>query len=373
MKRFSCVAAALGVLVLAANPTSLRAHEDAESACSGTTQTAELAAARAELQASPDALAVRLKVSDLLLNAGCYHEAVDLLETGERQHPHNPDLQNRLTHARSMLREKIYFEGMDQVAASAQQRRQLFRCMQLGDIQACDEAQAAAPGNAEIAMAKGDALQAANRIDDAIAAYSHAVTVVPGNALLNSKLQSAQSRRQSLMRTCQADGGESALEACQAVLNKGSASELEVTLRIALLQQSIHQSAQALDTYIAANALQPGNRSVALAILALLESTQRQDALGLQARGSSLMTLGRPAEAVGVFQQAAALAPGLPNISAQLTAAQDQARAEVAVPPAVTSPSARAIAHEARPHKVSDVVTTPPPAYSNDEPATRSN
>lgn len=348
--------------------------------CTTTGQQPDIIAARVELQQAPDALALRLKLGDLLLNAGCYHEAVDVLEAAEVLHPRDPEVQHRLTYARSMLREKVYFEGMDQAEATAELRRRQFRCTQLDDLQACDDAQTGAPGNVDVALAKGGALLKANRIDDAIAVYTRGLQFAPGNALLASSLQSARSRRQALTQKCADEDGEPALQACQAVLIKGSANEFEVTLRIALLQQSVHQPAAALDSYIAANALQPGNRSVALAILALLDSTQRQDALALLARGSSLTTLGRAGEALAGLRQAAALAPGLPDIQKQLAVAEAQARvgdpaqADTAtLEDARMAVGRRVVAPTPTPVGVSERVSVPHPSYSNDEPATRSN
>jgi tetratricopeptide (TPR) repeat protein len=380
MRHVARVAAGVATVLLMAGSPAVRAQSESDSLCAGARQRPDVVAARVELQQAPDALGVRFKLGDLLLNGGCYHDAVDVLEAGEILHPHNAELQYRLTRARSMLKEKAYFDGVDRAEASAELRRQSFRCMQLADPQACDAAQAAAPGNADIALGKGNALLKANRIDDAISAYSHAAQLSPGNALIASKLQSARAQRQGLMQKCTGESGESALQACQSVLAIGSPSEFDVRLRIALLQQNAHQPAQALDSYIAANSLQPGDKSVALAILALLDSTQRRDALGLEARGSALMTLGRTAEALAALRQAATLAPGLPDVQKQLAAAEAQGRVEAADQAdaarrdkAVVRTAPRATASKPVPVKVSETTNPPRPSFSNDEPASSSN
>jgi len=134
--------------------------------------------------------------------------------------------------------------------------------------------------------------------------------------------------RQALLKRCTDGDGDAALQACKSVLVKGAPNEFETTVRIALLQQSANQTSQALDSYIAANSLRHGDKGVALAILALLQSTQRKDAIALAAQGSSLVTLGRAHEALAALQQAKALEPELPDIDQQIKTAEVQARTE---------------------------------------------
>jgi tetratricopeptide (TPR) repeat protein len=136
-------------------------------------------------------------------------------------------------------------------------------------------------------------------------------------------------------------------------------------VRIALLQQSTNQAAQALDSYIAANSLRHGDKEVALAILALLESTQRKDAIALAARGSSLVTLGRAHEALPPLRQAKALEPKLPDIDQQIKTAEALTRTESTV-------------HKERPAQMAAVsaemeAIPEPQNFSNEAEATRSN
>jgi Flp pilus assembly protein TadD len=134
---------------------------------------------------------------------------------------------------------------------------------------------------------------------------------------------------------------------------------------MALLQQSTNQASQALDSYIAANSLRHGDKGVALATLALLQSTQRKDAIALAARGSSLVTLGHAHEALAALRQAKALEPGLPDIDQQITTAETLARTE-------------STAQKERPAQVALVsaeaeAMLEPPKFSNVAEATRSN
>jgi hypothetical protein len=135
-------------------------------------------------------------------------------------------------------------------------------------------------------------------------------------------------------------------------------------VRIAALQQSTNQASQALDSYIAANSLRHGDKGVALAILALLQSTQRKDAIALAARGSSLITLSRAHEALAPLRQAKALEPELPDIDQQIKTAEALARTESTVHKEQTQVAAVSAEAEAM---------VKPQDFSNVAEATRSN
>jgi tetratricopeptide (TPR) repeat protein len=354
------LAAASGIL---AAPCAY-AHGNSDPVCTTAGQQPEVIAARTDLQRSPDVLPKRLHLADLLLNAGCFDEAIHALEAGEAGNPRSSDLRYRLTRARSMLKEKEYFEGIDEAEASARLRRNVLRCTQLSDVDACDAVLSVQPASADIVLAKGNALAKAGRNDDAIAVYTQAAQLAPDNTAIAAKLQAAQAQRQANQGRCMDGTGEAALQACEAILVKGAPNEFDLTVRIANLQQSSNRVPQSLDTYIAANALRPGDKSVALAILALIDSTQRRDAVALAARGSALLTLGRPAEAVASLRQAYALAPTWPNVASDLAMAESLSKESE--PRTVV---ARANAGAPR-------VAEPPPrrtSYSNLQPASRAN
>lgn len=339
------------------------AHGNSDPVCTTAGQQPDVIAARSDLGRTPDVLSKRLHLADMLVNAGCFDEAIHVLEAGEASNPRNSDLQFRLTRARSMMKEKEYFEGIDSAEAAARLRRNVLRCTQLSDLDACDAVLSVQPGNADIVLAKGNALAKAGKPDDAIAAYTQAVQLAPNNTAAAAKLQQATAQRQASQSRCMDGSGEAALTACQAILVKGAPNEFDLTVRIANLQQATNQVPQSLDSYIAANALRPGDKSVALALLPLLDSTQRKDAIALAARGSALLTLGRPAEAVAPLRQAYALAPTWPDIAKQLAAAE-------------------ALTKDAQPRVVASVdasrkpVEAPAPrrtSYSNLQPASRAN
>jgi tetratricopeptide (TPR) repeat protein len=336
---------------------SAHAHESGkEGACAASTQRPAIVSARESLQRAPDALKVRLGLADLLIEADCYDEAVHVLEDGSKLHEGNQELATRLRRARSFINERQFFDGLDKAEMEAKLSRQVLRCTRFAEIEACDQALAIKPDNVAAVVARGDALLQAQRPIEALDAYRRATTLDPANAELTKKLTNAQSLRRTVEQRCMSEDGEAALGACQSILAKGAANEFDLLRRIGVLQQAANQPAKALDTYIVANSLRRGDKAVALAIVALVESTGRSDALALAARGSSLVAVGRVREGIASMQRALTLAPGLPGLGDQVVAAERRLRQEERM-------------RESQPL----VAATPTRTYSNLQPASRSN
>jgi tetratricopeptide (TPR) repeat protein len=360
------VAALLLLTLLTLLASSRVAFAASESTCvNGGQQNPDIAAGKTALQRSPTQLGKRMELAKLLEKAGCYDEAVHLLEEGQKYNPFNPTLLFSLRRARNMVKEEHYLEGIDQAEASARLNRKMERCTREREVAACDEVLSQQPNNTNILIAKGDALVEAHRPAEASKAYVRASELAPNNTALTRKLQALQSQRQALLKRCTDGDGDAALQACKSVLVKGAPNEFETTVRMALLQQSTNQASQALDSYIAANSLRHGDKGVALAILALLQSTQRKDAIALAARGSSLVTLGRAHEALAPLRQAKALEPELPDIDQQIKTAEALARTESTL-------------HKEQPTQVAAVsaeaeAMVEPQNFSNAAEATRSN
>jgi tetratricopeptide (TPR) repeat protein len=356
------VAALLLLTLLVSNRVAVAAGES--NCVNSGQQSPDIAALKTALLRSPNQLGKRLELANLLEKAGCYDEAVHFLEEGRQYNPYNPTLLFSLRRARNKVEEEHYREGIDRAEAGDRLNRKMERCTGEHEVAACDEVLSQQPNNAKILTAKGDALVNAHRLAEASKAYIRASELAPNNTALTGKLQALQSHRQALMKRCTGGDGDAALQACKSVLVKGAPNEFEITVRMALLQESTNQASQALDSYIAANSLRHGDKGVALAILALLQSTQRKDAIALAARGSSLVTLGRAHEALAPLRQAKALEPELPDIDQQIKAAEALARTE-------------STAHKERPTQMAAVSEAEgpvePPSFSNVAEATRSN
>ena len=368
MRRLSRIVPSVAALLLLILLASSRVAVAAESTCvDGGQQNPDIAAGKTALQRSPTQLRKRMELANLLEKAGCYDEAVHLLEEGQKYNPYNPTLQFSLRRARNMVKEERHLEDVDQAEAAVRRNRKMERCTREGEVAACDEVLSQQPNNTKILIAKGDALMKAHRPAEAWKAYIRASELAPEDTALTSKLQALRSQRQALLKRCTDGDGDAALQACKSVLVKGAPNEFEITVRMALLQQSSNQASQALDSYIAANSLRHGDKGVALAILALLQSTQRKDAIALAARGSSLVTLGRAHEALAPLRQAKALEPELPDIDQQIKTAEALARTESTVHKEHERPAqVAAVSAEAE--------AVPEPRYfSNVAEATRSN
>lgn len=306
-----------------------------------------VAAARAELAAAPDSLNARFELADALVEANCYDAAVHALEEGEPLHPRSTELAAKLRTTRSLVSEQAYFAGKEQAELAAKVSRNLLRCSKLGDLNACDEALKLKPDDVEILSGKGDALLKASRPAQAEQVYRHAKQVAPDNARVATQLAAAQAQRQTALSLCQKASGDPALQACEGALLQGSDDEFAIHSRMALLYQQRNQPAPALASYIAANAVKPGDRGVALGIVALTDSSPRNDAMALAARGSALLTLRRGNDALLALRQAQALAPALPEIRAQIAQATKLAAAEpkaAGTVPGAGSPAAVSVA-----------------------------
>jgi tetratricopeptide (TPR) repeat protein len=316
------------VLGLAALRTVMADAGHATASCQIDSQPKTVTDAWAALKRDPDDLARQLAVADALIDQGCYKEAVPVLEAGLTQRPRSSELQSRLRAARSMLSEEHFFEGLGNAQEAAKLQHSVMRCTKLSDVGACDDALHLKPDDPQLLIAKGDALAHGGRPTDAILVYLHAGGLLPGDEVVKAKLAAAESQRESLVSQCEGNADAAAADACQAALLRGSQDEFTLLRRRGILLQSFDKPQQALDAFIAANVLKQDDKSVALAIVALTDSTGRRDALALAARGSSLLTLGRATEALQTLRQAEALAPALPKIRTEVAQAEQAAREE---------------------------------------------
>ncbi|HTB86611.1 MAG TPA: hypothetical protein VK743_01595 [Steroidobacteraceae bacterium] len=365
------VAALLLLTLLAASRVAVAASE---STCTKSgQQNSDISARRSALQRSPTLLGTRIELANLLEKAGCYDEAVHALEEGQKYNPYNPTLLFSLRRARNLVKEEHHLEDVDQAEAGARLNRKIERCTREHEVAACDEVLSQQPNNTKILIAKGDALMKEHRGAEAWKAYLRASELAPNDTALGSKLQALRSARQALLKRCNDGDGDAALQACKSILVKGAPNEFETTVRIALLQQSTNQASQALDSYIAANSLRHGDKGVALAILALLQSTQRKDAIALSARGSSLVTLGRAHEALVPLRQAKALEPELPEIDRDIKTAEALARTESTARKEQPTQVAAVSAAAAVSAQADATVGPEPQNFSNVAEVTRSN
>jgi tetratricopeptide (TPR) repeat protein len=354
-------------------------HEAASPAvCQAAAGQPAITEAKAALDANPTELRARLKLADAWGDAGCFGDALQVLQDGETLHPGDKELQARLRVAKSLVSEQGYFDSMDRAAKNATLSRAAFRCTKLAEVNSCDDALNMKPNDPELLIAKADALVQVKRPGEAIGTYRTALPVSADRGAVDAKIALAESQRRTFLDTCETKTGDAAMRACEAAWLPGAPDEVAVFKRRGMLLQADNQLSPALDAYMAAARLDPNDHSVAPAIVSLSDSTGRQDALTLAARGRALIALGRPSEALEPLRQALRLAPDLVEAKAELRLASLSSKPNrverptadgnggsaggksAAVGPAPIIAAANAGAAAAR-------------RYSNDAPVTRTN
>ncbi len=192
------VPSAAALLLLALLASSRVAVAASESTCvNGGQQNSDIAARKTALQRSPTLIGQRIELANLLEKAGCYDEAVHLLEEGQKYNPFSPALLFSLRRARNMAREEHFLEGIKQAEASARLKRKMERCTRERDVAACDEVLSQQPNNTKILIAKGDALVETHRPAEASKAYLRANELAPNDTALTGKLQALRSPRKN--------------------------------------------------------------------------------------------------------------------------------------------------------------------------------
>jgi tetratricopeptide (TPR) repeat protein len=354
-------------------------HEAASpAACQAAAEQPAIAEVKAALDANPTDLRVRLKLADAWGDAGCFSDALQVLQGGEALNPGDKELQARLRVAKSLVSEQGYFDSMDRAAKNATLSRATFRCAKLADINSCDDALNMIPNDPELLVAKADALVQLKRLGEAIGIYRNALPGSADREAVDAKIALAESQRRTFLDTCETKVGDAARRACESAWLPGAPDEVTVFRRRGLLLQADNQLSPALDAYMAAARLDPGDHGVALAIVSLSDSTGRQDALTLAARGRALMALGRPSEALEPLRQALRLAPDLVEAKTQLRIATLSSSAGSAERPAANRVGGSAGDKSAAMGPLSTIAAAnssaaAPRRYSNDAPVTRTN
>jgi tetratricopeptide (TPR) repeat protein len=354
-------------------------HEAASPAvCQAAAGQPAITEAKAALDANPTELRARLKLADAWGDAGCFGDALQVLQDGEAMHPGDKELQARLRVAKSLVSEQGYFDSMDRAAKNATLSRAAFRCAKLADVNSCDDALNTKPNDPELLIAKADALVQAKHPGEAIGIYRTALAVSADREAVDAKIALAESQRRAFLDTCETKTGDAAMRACESAWLSGAPDEVAVFKRRGMLLQADNQLSPALDAYMGAARLDPNDHSVALAIVSLSDSTGRQDALTLAARGRALIALGRPSEALEPLRQALRLAPDLAEAKAELRLASLSSKPNRGERPAADGNGGSAGDKSAAVGSAPIIAAAhagaaAPRRYSNDAPVTRTN
>lgn len=108
--------------------------------CQSAAATPAIAGAKAAVERAPADLTANFGLADAWSDAGCFSDAVQVLQVAQAQHPGNKELETRLRVARSLVGEEHYFDTLDRADAEAKLKHDTFRCSTLSDPEACSEA-----------------------------------------------------------------------------------------------------------------------------------------------------------------------------------------------------------------------------------------
>jgi len=153
-----------------------------------------VAGPKAALDRNPSDLPSRFKLADAWSDAGCFNEALQVLQNGRELHPESKELETRLRVARSLVGEETYFENLDRANEDAKLKRDAFRCTKLSDLDACADALRMKPDDPALLGAQGDALVRAKRPAEAVGRYRRAATLAPDLPEVAAKLSAAEAQ-----------------------------------------------------------------------------------------------------------------------------------------------------------------------------------
>jgi tetratricopeptide (TPR) repeat protein len=172
-----------------------RPHEAASpTACQTAATQPAIENAKATLDRNPSDLRKRFALADAWSDAGCFNDALQVLQSAGAAHQGNRELETRLRVAKSLVGEEHFFDDLDRASGAAKLKRDTFRCTSLGDLDACNEAVGLSPDDPALLIADGDALARAKRPADAISRYRHAAAFVPDKAEVETKINAAEAQ-----------------------------------------------------------------------------------------------------------------------------------------------------------------------------------
>ena len=127
------------------------------------------------------------------------------------------------------------------------------------------------------------------------------------------------------MERCEEGTDDAALQACQGALSIGAEDEFSLHSRDRTAESAAWRTRASTHFLHRGPPLRPGDRGVALGLVALTEGNAHSDAVALAARGSALITLRRGGEALAALRQAQTLAPSMPELQARIAQAKQLA------------------------------------------------
>jgi len=160
--------------------------------CGAAVNDPSIAAVQAKLASQPDDLEAALELAAAWSAAGCFSNALHVLQVASNAHPGNPQIETRLRAARSLVGAEHFFDHLDRASAAARLQQASARCTDQHELDACDDALRLKPDDPALLIAQGDALVRANRPGDAIERYRLAAVIAPAENEVAAKLSAAE-------------------------------------------------------------------------------------------------------------------------------------------------------------------------------------
>jgi Flp pilus assembly protein TadD len=180
-------------LALAAGPACAR-EAATPSECQSRGQQPAIATLSAKTAHNPDDLRAQVALADAWSDAGCYNEAVGVLQSAAGAHPESAELQTRLRIAKSLVGEEHFFDDLERADLQAKVKRDVFRCENLSDLDACGEAVRLKPDDAALRSALAAASLRAERPAGALPASNSTPAPVGGGRLTKTRLTRLSAR-----------------------------------------------------------------------------------------------------------------------------------------------------------------------------------
>jgi hypothetical protein len=206
-----------------------QSHEAASpSACQTAAAQPAMENAKAALDRDPSDLRRRFALADAWSDAGCFNDALQVLQSAGAAQQGNRELETRLRVAKSLVGEEHFFDDLDRASGAAKLKRDTFRCTSLGDLDACNEAVSMSPEDPALLIADGDALARAKRPADALSRYRRAAALVPDKAEVDTKINAAEAELPAAQPDVAMVAGSARRQAVAGAARPNSAANLQI-------------------------------------------------------------------------------------------------------------------------------------------------
>lgn len=161
-----------------------------------------VSACRSRLEANPTNLAVRGSLCDAHLDQSNHDAALAVLESGFSVHAGDRFATDLLERMRSNVNESRTYVASQSATDNARIRYLVLRCLNVGDLSACDEASTLDPDNADAHAGKGSILLEQGDPVGAIVALRRSLELNENQPAIADQLAAAEAERSAQLTAC---------------------------------------------------------------------------------------------------------------------------------------------------------------------------